>query len=97
LQDGLSRIERAGASLVAVSADTDEESAALAEKLALRFPLVSDPDLEVTSAFGLRQAGKDVALPAAYVLDAERRVLWRSVGTSIVERPTLEDLLRSLP
>ena len=69
----------------------------MAERLALDFPLVGDPDLEIIDAYGLRQAGKDVSLPAVYVLDGDRKVVWRQVSGGIVERANLDDVLGAVP
>ncbi len=82
---------------MAVSADTPEQAADLAKKLGLAFPLVSDTDLRLAAAYGVRQEGKDSALPATFVLDGERRVLWRVVGDRIVDRPSVDETLAHVP
>jgi peroxiredoxin len=79
--------------LVAISADTPADGAALKKKLGLAFPVLSDTKLELAAAFGVRQVGADAALPAIFLLDAHGEVRWRSVGQSIVHRPTVEEML----
>ena len=93
MQDALSSFEAAGARLVTISADTPEDGAALKAKLGLAFRLISDTTLELAAAYGVRQADKEAALPSIFVLDAEGKVHWRSVGDNIVRRPTVEDIL----
>ncbi len=97
LEDGLERIEGKGARLVAVSADHRDDLDALAKKMGLTFPLVADPSLRIAEAYGVRQAGKDIALPATFVLDADHRVVFRRVGGNLVDRPSVEEIAAAVP
>lgn len=96
LQDAFQRFEDAGASLVGVSADPQKDLDALSEKMALSFPLVSDADLALAEAWGVRQQGKDAALPATYVLDGEGEVVFAMVGDHLVDRPSVDTLLAAV-
>ena len=45
----------------------------------------------------MRQKGKEVALPATYVLDPNRKILFAEVGISPKGRPESEKILKVLP
>lgn len=82
---------------MAISADAPADREALEAKLGLGYPVVSDVDLAISEAFGVRQEGKDVPVPSAFVLDANRTILWRSVSDGIVDRPTVQAMIERLP
>ena len=52
LRDGWADLEAAGVAVVGVSPDSAESHAAFAEKHALPFPLLADPDREILTAYG---------------------------------------------
>ena len=80
LQLSLAAIEAEGGAVVAVSKDAPDELAALANAEGLAFPLLSDPDLALADALGLRHPGADVmrggdlARPALLFFDREGRL-----------------------
>ena len=82
---------------MAVSADVPADREALEAKLALTFPVVSDTDLAIAASFGVRQEGRDSPVPAIFILDADRKVIWSSVSDGIVDRPTVDQILAKLP
>jgi len=86
-----------GASLVAISVDPVETSAALAERLDVGFPLLTDADMATIRAYDVEHEGEDFARPATYVIDAEGEVAWVWVGERAGDRPALEDILAAIP
>jgi peroxiredoxin len=80
--------------------DPVEQNAAVARKLGLEFPIVSDPGLAVIDRYGLRHVnavpGVDVARPATFVLDGAGVVRWRSLTENYRIRPHPDDVLRAL-
>ncbi len=80
LQLSLPAIEAEGGAVVGVSKDAPAELAALAQMEGLTFPLLSDPDLALTDALGLRHPGADVkrggdlARPALLFFDRAGRL-----------------------
>ncbi len=70
-----------GFRLAAVSVDPPERSRALAQQLALPFPLFCDPSREAVRAFGVFNAREKggIAYPATFVLDRDRVVRFRSL------------------
>jgi peroxiredoxin len=103
---GLQTINRAvldlGGEIIGVSPDTGAESEELRERLSLAFPILSDPDLAVTDAFGLRHAGgrsatgEDKPFPTTFIVDAEGIVRTRLENESHRERPSPKDVFAAL-
>jgi peroxiredoxin len=92
----LDDFKAAGAYVVAVSAQTPEENAAMG----LPFPVLSDPDLEVTERYGLVHPkgylGKDAPRPATIVIDTGGTIRWVGATDNLRYRPAPEDLLARL-
>jgi peroxiredoxin len=79
--------------VVGVSADQVEASAQLARDAALAFPLLADPTLGTTDAYGLRYRaggpnGQDIATSASVLIDGHGIVRWTVVGDNFRVRPT---------
>lgn len=79
-----------------MSVDAQEKLDALRARMRLTFPLRSDPTLEVAEAYGVRQQGSDLALPATYVLGPDRKVLFAHVARNPVDRLATARLLEVL-
>lgn len=92
----MAEIEAAGGRLVAVSADESTELATLRQSYGLTFPLVSDPDLKIAEAFGVRQKGPDIALPSTFVVGADGVVRFVKVAKHPVDRAPVESILTAL-
>ncbi len=75
------QIRSAGAELAALSVDNEERSEALRQQLALKFPLLCDPERAVVKAYGLLNAGEKggIAFPAVFVIDRDRIVRFSAV------------------
>lgn len=86
--------------LAAVSVDAPSESASFQERWGFPFPLLSDRRLKLIDAFGLRHPkgheGKDISRPAVVVLSPSKKVVYKYVGKSPVDRPAVGDLLYTL-
>lgn len=71
-----------GYKLAALSVDSPQRSAALQKRLALPFPLLSDPERVQVKAWGIynpRERG-GIALPTTAVLDPGGRIAWIETG-----------------
>ena len=79
--------------MVAISADTQEDSAEFIADKGITVPLLSDPDLKVINAYGVAMAGEDIAVPASFIIDGEKSTHWRYVGENMTDRPSEEELL----
>lgn len=76
--------------------DGAEANAALAEKLGVTFPILSDPSLEAIRAYGVEDVGKDISKPATVIVNKDGTVRWVYVGDRPADRPLLPDVLRVL-
>ena len=106
MQSGLKELRASGAEVLAICTDPPEESANLAEKLGLEYPILSDAELAVTDAYGVRHVGgnpmegADVARPALFVIDREGRIQARELTENwrIRVRPErVVELVAALP
>ena len=75
-------------------------NAELARTARLEFPILSDPDLRVIDAYGLRHVaahdGQDIALSASVLIDADGIVRWTSVARNFRVRPTPAEVLAAI-
>ena len=86
-----------GAALVLVSPDDQGATRDLVARLELPYPVLSDPDLAVTDAYGARHDhepnGKLIPRPAAFVIDQAGRIRFAYKGDSVPDRPSEDTLL----
>jgi peroxiredoxin len=115
----LPRIQQIGASLIAISPQTVQQSFFMADQHKIRFPLLSDPGNCVAREFGLvyrvpeyQQAvyrrvfinlpfvngdeSWELPIPATYILDRNRSVIYASVNADYTERPEPSEILERI-
>lgn len=85
-----------GVGLAAISVDDPADSRALAERLSLPFPILSDPDARVIAAYGVQMEGQTLAVPATFVVRPDRTIAWSYVGDAVPDRPPLEVIEREV-
>ncbi len=73
--------------------DTVDDSKALAQKLSLAYPILSDTDHKLTKAFGVFDVGNEIAWPAVYVIDKAGKVAWRGFLETYKERVSISEIL----
>ncbi|HIE22119.1 MAG TPA: redoxin domain-containing protein [Acidimicrobiia bacterium] len=91
-------LERGGR-VFAVSADSPGQNSAVVEKLALPFPILSDPDRSqaiTPLGFADDEDPRQISLPAAVVIDPDGEEAYRFVGRDFADRPDEGDLLAAL-
>ena len=94
LQSQFERFTRRGVSVVALSVDPVEHSDAMIRRMKLQFPVVSDQDQAVMQAYGVQNPDtRELALHAVYIVDKQRRVLYRKVAS---RRPLAQELLDAI-
>lgn len=86
-------LEALGASVVGISVDPAEDSKTLDEEMKLGIPLLSDADLKVIEAYGLRMARRDIAVPAVYVVGPDGVVAFSYVGENVKDRPSADRIV----
>jgi peroxiredoxin len=79
---------------VAISVDSPADSLALAQKLSIGFALLSDPDLSVITAWGVAMDGKDIAVPATFIVRADGKIEYAYIGETQADRPAPADILK---
>lgn len=82
--------------MVALSADPAKNTAALAARLDLAFPLLIDTELKAIRAYGVEDIRNDIALPATILVARDGTVHWAYVGDRKSDRPVVPDVLAAL-
>ena len=89
-----------GCAIVGIVVDPVETNAELARDAGLDYRLLSDPDLRVIDAYGLRHVGghdgHDIALSASFLVDGDGIVRWSFITRNFRVRPTPDDVLAAL-
>lgn len=98
LQASLKEIEAAGLRLIAVSYDTPATGAAAAKKLGLTYPLLSDPDSKVITAYGIlnheaKGKGAGIAHPVAFILDRQGVIRAKLMRDNYRDRPESAEII----
>jgi peroxiredoxin len=81
---------------VAISVDPPERSEALAERLGVRFPLLSDVDLKVARAYGVEDGENGIAWPAVFIVGRDGTIKWRSLAEVYTARPASAVIVEAL-
>ena len=68
--------------IVAISADSAKDSATYAKNNGIRFPLLNDGASTVMSAYGVRMVDTPIAVPATFLVNTERVVVWSHIGAT---------------
>ena len=87
--------------IVAISVDTNEDSARLAEELGLEFPILSDSQEEAIHVWGLvhengKPGGGAIARPAVFLVEPDGTISWRRLTDNWRVRVRPEDVLEAL-
>jgi len=102
LQTQITEFEEAGARVIAVSPDPVEKNRTVAQRFDISYPILSDAELELTDALGLRHEGAgmedyapDVPRPATFIIQ-DGRIVWRDLTDNWRVRIKADDLLAAL-
>ena len=97
LKDDYPKFTALHTALAAVSVDPMEDSAHFTEEWRFPFPLLSDPKFQVIDAYGAHHPqgheGKDISRPAVIVIDPQKIIRYKHVGTSPIDRPSDDEIL----
>ena len=91
------RFADAGVGLVGISVDPVENNHAMVDKLLLPFPLLSDVEGRVIREYGVWSDGDGgIAKPSIFAIRRDGSIAWRFVGSDYADRPTDDELFRSV-
>jgi peroxiredoxin len=100
LQLSQDEFRRRGVRVLGLVVDPVDTNAQLARDAGLEFPVLADPDLRTTDAYGLRHPGghdaQDIALSASVLVDANGIVRWTHVAPNFRVRPLPADILAAV-
>jgi len=68
----------------------------LSEKLELPFPLLSDTDMDVISAYGVVDSETEIAIPSLFFIDRDGKILWKHIGETIFKRPAAKKIIQEI-
>ncbi|MDA1191140.1 MAG: redoxin domain-containing protein [Candidatus Poribacteria bacterium] len=93
IQTGIGEFEALNVPVVAISVDPRATAAQMKRQLGLTYPLLSDPNATVISAYGVKEAFLTLARPATFVLDADHVIRWKHVGNDKTDRALVQNML----
>ncbi len=80
--------------IVTVGADARSKTEAFSHDKHAPFSMLSDPHLKIINAWGVRERGKQLATPSMFLVRGFGRVvLWRYIGSSMTDRPSVDRAL----
>lgn len=88
-----------GARLYGLSSDSPSQNAAVMEKLALTFPILSDENREAAITplgFADEDDPRQISRPGVAIIDTTGQIIHRSEGRDYADRPDEDDLLAAL-
>ncbi len=100
LQTRITEFEKEGTRVIAVSPDSVELNRGVVDRFGLSFDVLSDPELALTDALGLRHEGAgidggDVPRPATFIVQ-DGRIVWRDLTDNWRVRIQADELLAAL-
>jgi peroxiredoxin len=73
--------------------DEPEDSIIFARQLGARYPLLRDEGLRVALSYGVAMEGREIPVPAVFVVLPDGLIFWRKVGESVSDRPSNAQIL----
>ena len=93
MQQNYAKTQAAGAELIAISSDTEGDTKRTVQNHGLKFPVLADKDREVINTYNVIDTGNDrIARPAAYIVQKDGTIVWKSLNGVAVRVPTAEIL-----
>jgi peroxiredoxin len=82
---------------VAISVDGPDANNALAKRLSVKFPLLSDAEGVAAQAYGVWDSETEIALAATFVVAKGGKIVYRMIGKDKTDRPSVDQVLGALP
>ena len=93
MQKNYAKIQAAGAELIAISSDDEGDTKKTAQGSGLEFPVLADEDRAVIKAYNVVDPGNNrIARPAAYIVQSDGTIAWKSLNGVAVRVPTAQIL-----
>ncbi len=89
----LDEMEATNTAVVALSVDDAITQSRTAEKIENKFPILLDPDAEVTKRFDAFNPEEKLARPSLFLLDPKGKILYHYVGKDLHDRPAYPAVL----
>lgn len=104
LREAKARFQQRGGTVLAVSVDAPEESLALAERLRIDYPLLSDASRKTTKAYKALDPESNpffdpdtlhpnISKAVVFVVDPDGAIRWKYVSANLHDRPTTKMIL----
>jgi peroxiredoxin len=93
LQSVLPEIQKLGAEVYALTADSLESVARAITEWKLTFIVIADPSRDTPRRYGLVTPQDQSAMPATFVIDRQGLVRYRYIGASAADRPDVREVL----
>jgi len=91
--------DRRNTAVLAVVVDPVEQNAGVVRDVGLEYHVLSDPDLTVIEAYGLRHdrhGEPSISRPATFLIDRDGVVRWRNVTENFRLRPKPDAVLAAI-
>lgn len=100
-QERLAEFHKRGVGIAAISVDSPAESRNLCEGRGYTYPFLSDPQAEVIRKYGILhpgggEDGRDIAIPAEFLVDATGTVRWLKLTDDVRRRARPEEVLKAV-
>ena len=93
MQKNYAKIRAAGAELIAISSDDQGDTKKTVQGSGLEFPVLADKDRGTITAYNVVDPGNNrIARPAAYIVQKDGTVAWKSLDTKAARVPTAQIL-----
>lgn len=97
LEGYVGEFEQRGASLVAVSSDSQSQTEAMITSQNLSYAVLSDEELAVIEAYGVRDGVADHSYPATFIILPDGTVVYREIATGPEGgHPDVNEILEAL-
>ena len=93
LSDMAEQFVRRGIGVAGISADEPEANSGYARGEGISIPLLTDPHLDVITAYGVLDV-EDIAVNSVFLVDQKGVVRWMNLGDTISDRVSGPELLK---
>lgn len=89
-------VKQSNATVLAVSLDDAIVQAKTSELIESKIPIMLDPDGKLIKSFGIYNPADKLSKPSLFLLDSNRKVLYKYVGKGLQDRPPTPEVMKVL-